>query len=339
MKTKKRRAGKILGIIAGVLAVLLICLDLVGGNFLFNFALNPHSSWNMDTLLAGVGRGDGGDSGPRPEVSQDTLLWREHCRDARRWFAEEERPVELERPDGSVRRGSFFENEGHQYALVCHGYYGNAASMAGYTAMFYELGMSVLVPDALAHGESDGDYIGMGWLERGDVLAWLDTIVARDPQAEILMFGISMGGATVMTASGEDLPEQVKCIIEDCGYTSVWDEFSVQLGEVFHLPSFPLLHTADLICRAKAGYGFREASCVEQVKKATVPMLFIHGEADTFVPYRMLDVVYEACGSAEKQRLSVPGAIHGAAADTDPVGYWAAVERFAGRYMEVKIED
>lgn len=136
-----------------------------------------------------------------------------------------------------------------------------------------------------------------------------------------------------MMTAGEELPEQIKCIIEDCGYTSVWDEFSLQLKSLFDAPDFPLMYTTDLVCKMRAGYGFQEASSVEQLKKAKVPMLFIHGEKDTFVPYSMLNQVYNACASAEKEKLTIPNAGHGVAATTDPSLYWSTVEAFLNKHL------
>ena len=136
-----------------------------------------------------------------------------------------------------------------------------------------------------------------------------------------------------MMAAGEVLPDNVKCIVEDCGYSSVWDEFRLQLKNVFRLPAFPLLNAASLVCQIKAGYDFKEASSVKQLQNAVVPMLFIHGDADTFVPFSMLDVVYEACASGEKEKLVVHDAAHGAAADTDPQLYWDTVTAFVGKYV------
>ena len=156
----------------------------------------------------------------------------------------------------------------------------------------------------------------------------LNMLVEQDSEAEIVLYGISMGGATVMMTAGEELLSNVKCIIEDCGYSSVWDEFAGQLDELFGLPTFPVLDAASLASQVRAGFGFKEASAVEQLKRASVPMLFIHGEDDTFVPYWMLDVVYEACASPEKERLSVPGAGHGEASWKDPELYWSTVGAF-----------
>lgn len=141
--------------------------------------------------------------------------------------------------------------------------------------------MNVLAPAARAHERSGGDYIGMGWPERLDIVAWIERIVQADPEARILVFGESMGAATAMNVAGESLPANVKCIIEDCGYTSVWDEFSLQLKDVFGLPSFPLLDVANLVCNVRAGYDFHKASSVEQLKHATVPMHVYPRDQDT----------------------------------------------------------
>ena len=102
---------------------------------------------------------------------------------------------------------------------------------------------------------------------------------------------------------------------------------------MFGLPTFPVLDAASLVTQVRAGFGFKEASAVEQLKKTTLPILFIHGEDDTFVPYWMLDVVYEACASPDKERLSVPGAAHGEASWEDPELYWSTVEAFLGKHM------
>lgn len=330
METRKKSKKKAI-LIAAIPALLAGGL-LFAGNFLFEFALYPDAPFTMNDLFQ---RGNviGIDDGPELDETPDRKEWREYSAAAQEWFKAEGEAVELQRPDG-VRRGKRFGQEGHKYALVCHGYTGFAGQMAGFARKLYDMGYSVLTPDALAHGESDGKFIGMGWLERPDVLAWIDTVIQKDPEAKIILHGVSMGGATVMMASGEDLPDNVKCIVEDCGYSSAWDEFSLQLKNVFHLPTFPVLNAASMFSKLRAGYSFEEASSVEQLKKATVPMLFIHGDADTFVPFEMLDVVYAACASTEKEKLVVPGAAHGEAANTEPTLYWDTVTAFLDKYAD-----
>ena len=336
VKTKRRIRTKTVAVLLAAVFLLLCAALAFAGNFLFDFALNPNTSFTMSDLFRG-GDVEGIGDGPVIELTPARQAWREYTADAYAWFAADGQLVELEQrrvPGEAVwLRGVKFPREGNRYAVLFHGYTGAAWQMAPYAKMFYDMGYSVIVPDARAHGESGGDYIGMGWLERPDVLSWIDSVTGTDPEAEIVLHGVSMGGATVMMAAGEDLPDNVKCIVEDCGYSSVWDEFRLQLKNVFGLPAFPLLNAASLVSKIRAGYGFKEASSVRQLQKAAVPMLFIHGDADTFVPFSMLDVVYEACASAEKEKLAVRDAAHGAAADTDPELYWDTVTAFVGKYI------
>ena len=219
-----------------------------------------------------------------------------------------------------------------RYAVVCHGYGGRSINMAHVGRRLWLRGFSVLMPDARAHGESEGRYVGMGWQERRDVVRWCRKIVAQDPEAEILLFGVSMGAATVLMASGEeDLPPQVRAVVEDCGYTSAWEEFASQLKKLLHLPVFPFLDEASLLCALLAGYGLREASAEEQVRRCTLPILFIHGAQDHFVPFSMRDRLYHAAGG-EKEKLTVYGAAHGQSSLVDPALYWKRVDAFLKKH-------
>ena len=102
------------------------------------------------------------------------------------------------------------------------------------------------------------------------------------------------GAATVMMTAGEPLPPNVRAIVEDCGYTTAWEEFRYQLKKTYGLPPFPVLYTADALLRRRAGFSLREASAAAQVAHSRTPMLFIHGGKDAFVPFAMLDEVYAA---------------------------------------------
>lgn len=312
---KKRRGGKIALIVFAVLLILITGALTVAGNYLFNFALDPQAGGMLHSYEDGV--------------------WELTGKNA--WFAENAEDRWLTSRDGLALHALYLSQRSpsHKYAVICHGYGGIPQGMGGFASRFYGMGYNILTPAARCHELSQGRYASMGWLERKDIVDWVDALVEQDPDAEIILFGVSMGGATVMMTAGEaDLSPNVKCIIEDCGYTSVWDEFAGELDVLFGLPTFPVLDAASLVCQVRAGYGFKEASSVEQVKKAKVPMLFIHGEDDTFVPYWMLDVVYEACAGRSKERLSIPGAGHGEAAGTDPELYWSTVEEFLAKHME-----
>ena len=175
--------------------------------------------------------------------------------------------------------------------------------------------------------------VGMGWLDRKDILDWTDWIIDRNPEAEIVIYGVSMGAATTMMTAGEDTPDQVKCFVEDCGYASVWDIFSNELKLRFGLPEFPILYTASALSSVEAGYSFQEASALEQVKKCEKPMLFIHGTADDFIPYEMMDTLYEAEPGTNKETLTAEGAGHGEAMYALGDQYWDKVFAFINNML------
>lgn len=161
----------------------------------------------------------------------------------------------------------------------------------------------------------------------------INKIVESDPEAQIVLYGVSMGGATVMMVSGEDLPQNVKAIVEDCGYTSVWDEFSYQLDVLFGLPTFPAKNFASLVTKVRAGWWLEDGNALKQVSKSKTPMFFIHGDKDTFVPYDMLDKVYNAA-TVEKDILIVEGAEHGGAEFVLGEDYWNTAFGFINKYID-----
>ncbi|MFC5403298.1 alpha/beta hydrolase [Cohnella soli] len=219
-------------------------------------------------------------------------------------------------------------------AILAHGYSGDAKQMIQLAQMYIDaFGYNVLLPDARGHGRSDGRYIGFGWHERLDYIKWIDQVIAHiGPHAQIVLHGISMGGATVLMASGEELPANVKAIVADCGYTSVKDQLAYQLKRLYRMPSFPMIPFTSLMTRMRAGYFFGEASALAQVRKSRTPTLFIHGEADTFVPTWMVRELYEN-GPPDKSLYLVPKAGHGLAQHVDPTRYEQEVGKFIGQYV------
>ena len=204
-------------------------------------------------------------------------------------------------PDGRRQHAIFVSSpraQGHT-AVVIHGYTRYAIDML-HIAHIYEkhLCYNILLPDLHGHGLSDGDIAQMGWNDRHDVLHWIRVAEQRfnepNTKPKIVVHGISMGAATTMCVAGEQTPDYVKCFVEDCGYTSVWDEFSHELKGRFSLPDFPLLYSSSILCQMKYGWNFREASPLRQVAKCRKPMLFIHGSNDTFVPTEMVHRLYAA---------------------------------------------
>lgn len=218
--------------------------------------------------------------------------------------------------------------------LVCvHGYTSNPRAMGSYALHYYEKGYNVILPVMRGHDVSDQKYITMGWLDRLDIVDWINYLISiyKDPQ--IVLHGVSMGAATVMMTTGEELPANVKCCVADCGYSSVWDEFKNELKHGYHLPPHPLLEITDIVTKLVAGYGFKEASSVKQLKKSKTPTLFIHGEKDAFVPYWMLDLNYNAA-ACEKQKLSIPDAEHAESNVVHPEIYWKEAFSFVDKYIK-----
>lgn len=251
----------------------------------------------------------------------------------RDWLRETEKEdVYLTSRDG-LRLHAYLlpQGECRRFVIVCHGYRAHAASTAHYALHFYEMGFSLLLIDARAHGGSKGRSIGMGWPERLDVLDWIGELNRRYGEPEIILFGVSMGGATVLNAAGEPLPENVKCVVSDCAYVSLKDEFLHQLRAFYRLPSW-FLYLSDPICRLLAGYSpLRDGDGCAQLERCKRPALLIHGAADDFVPPEMLDRAWNAI-PGPKEKLIVPGAGHAESVLVDPVGYWEAVDGFLKKY-------
>lgn len=305
-------------VIAALAAVLVLVF--LAANYFFSFALDSKSA-----------RGT-----PAEEITEEK-------REEWARLAVGARKVSAQGKDGTALNALLFSPKDafgdgsqafpHRYAISVHGYKSFPESMARLVSHYLEAGWNVLAIEQRAHGESNARYIGMGYFEKGDILSWASVIEGIDPEAEILLHGISMGAATVMLAAGESgLPASVLAIVEDCGYSTLLEEFAAQLRQAFSLPRFPLIPAASVVCKVRAGFFFSDVDCISAVARSKTPILFIHGENDALVPFSMFDALYEAA-SCEKQRLSVPGAAHAESEEADPELYWGTVDSFAARYF------
>lgn len=222
-----------------------------------------------------------------------------------------------------------------QTAVIVHGYTDNAVRMMMIGYMYNkELGYNILLPDLRNTGLSEGNTIQMGWLDRKDVMQWMETAhhIYGD-STHMVVHGISMGAATTMMVSGEPQPAYVKCFVEDCGYTTVWDQFAKELKEQFGLPQFPLMYTTDWLCQWEYGWGFKEASSLKQVAQCTLPMLFIHGDKDDYVPTWMVYKLAEAKPDP-KELWVVEGVDHARSYLLNTEEYTERVKTFTNRYTQ-----
>ena len=223
-------------------------------------------------------------------------------------------------------------------AVIVHGYKDAAAKFLQLARMYNrDLGYNVLMPDLHGHGLSEGEDIQMGWKDADDVLQWIGIAESlfRDAayESQLVVHGVSMGAATTMNVSAKELPGYVRAFVEDCGFTSVWDEFSLQFKEMFGLPAFPLMHCTSLLCRMKYGWSFRDASPLESVSRCDKPMLFIHGDRDTFVPFSMMQPLYDA-KPEPKACWVAPGSDHARAYNDHPAEYTRVVRDFLADWVE-----
>lgn len=221
-----------------------------------------------------------------------------------------------------------------KWVIINHGYMQQPYQLGHAGLKFYTNGYNVLLPHMRGHGLSEGSYIGMGLHDSKDIIKWIDYILSLNSRAEIVIYGVSMGAAATMITSGENLPENVKCFIEDCGYTSAWDEFSYQLKETYHLPSFPIMNGVNMLVKIRAGYDLKDASPLNQVQKCTKPMLFIHGDNDRFVPFKMGEKLYTAAACPEKEFFITRSAGHAESFLLYKDLYWQKVLDFADKYTK-----
>ena len=250
---------------------------------------------------------------------------------SRQWLSDNGVNVSLENEEHMNLYGCYIDQGSSTYVIMVHGYRGDGASIISPIKNFKKQGYNLLIPDLRGHGFSDCDYIGMGWDDRLDIIQWIDYLIQKDQNASIILYGVSMGGATVMNVAGEKIPKQVKAIIEDCGYTSVWDVFKTHIN-MNEVESEIALHMASFVTKMRAGYYLEDVKPIEQVKKSQTPILFIHGSQDNFVPFSMLDELYQAA-NCQKEKLVVEGAGHANSCSVGEDIYYQTIYRFIENYQ------
>lgn len=227
-------------------------------------------------------------------------------------------PLDFERVsivsrDGLTLVGRYYHTaDGAPLKIVFHGWRSNLLrDCCGAAKMAMNAGYNLLLVCQRAHGESGGNTITFGILEKYDCLAWVNYAVDRfGSEVRILLGGVSMGAATVLMASALELPKNVKGISADCGYTSPEAIIRKVCREDVGIPDvigFPLVRLA---ARLYGGFSVKDGGALEAVKQARVPLLLIHGDADAFVPFSMCHEIYGAI-PGEKRLLAVKGAGHG----------------------------
>ena len=305
-----------------VVLLILILASFMIGDYFCNIALNPKVSKNY--ILRNVT-----EEGKKEEYFNN--------KNGERWLQEFASRVNIISEDDLKLNGYEVINpmkKSETWVILVHGYMGCAYEMVQYAKQFINMGYNVLLIDLRAHGKSEGKYIGMGWKDRLDLKKWIDKLCFNYPNCNIILYGVSMGAATVMMTSGEKLPNNVKICIEDCGYSSVLREFKLILKILKPYIADYIINVSSFVAKIKAGYSYKDASSIKQVIKSDLPTLFIHGEKDTFVAYEMLDEIYEAANS-QKEKLVIKNAGHAECSKINPTLYWNTIKKFIEQNMVI----
>lgn len=231
--------------------------------------------------------------------------------------------------DGLTLRGKYYEcKKGAPIELLFHGYQGNAErDLCGGVQRCFSLGRNVILVDQRASGESDGHVISFGINERKDCLRWIDFVLEKfGPDQEIMLGGVSMGGATVLMAAGEKLPKNVICVVGDCSYSTAKEIICKIAKEVGFPPklAYPFIK---LGAKLFGKFDLEETSPLQAMQTCEVPVILFHGDIDAFVPYEMSERIYAACHS-KKRFVTVKGAGHGLAYPIDKEAYVQALREF-----------
>lgn len=332
MKNKKGLTWlKKLGISLALLTVISLATTYFVGNYFVDYALVPNQGGQDRQVDQETKPGQ-----TKSAVQEINANKAQAKADAKAWLdqvGDKKEAVSIRSQDGLTLSGNLFHNDSdqHKYALIVHGYQGQEADSYDIAPAFYQKGYQVLTISLRAHAPSQGQYIGMGYLDSQDLLEWVQWLIDRDSQAKIVLHGTSMGSATVLMAS-DKLPAAVKAVVADCGYSSIWDIFASELDKRFNLPTFPVLYMANTMARLRAGYDLREGNTVEYVAQSSLPILFIHGAADDFVPVSMARELYDAKSKGPKELYIVPEAGHAEAKYKEPTTYYQKIFQFIQDY-------
>ncbi len=222
--------------------------------------------------------------------------------------------------------------------LFAHGYRSTYLVDVGISFEFYhQLGMNLLIPDQRSHGKSEGKYITFGVKESRDFVSWVEYHNSHFGEFPILLDGVSMGASTVLYTADKNLPQNVRGMIADCGFTSPKEIVSAVFRRVTHLPAVPSIWVAEHCARLFGGFSFYECDSRNILKNSKIPVIMAHGTEDDFVPCKMSQEAFSVCG-APKQLLLAEGAGHGLSFLVEKDRYIQMILEFLDKYFGITPE-
>ncbi len=254
------------------------------------------------------------------------------------WLAEHNaKAVELQNREGLRLHGLWIPAENPRGTIIlAHGYHSGIYTDFGFVYdRYHKAGLNILVPDQRCHDKSEGKFVTFGVKESGDFLEWAKFHNDHLGSWPIVFSGLSMGASTTMYVAGQEYPANTVGFIVDCGFTSPREIIGAVFKQVTKLPAWPFLWATDLFARAFAGFRLADCDSTVMLKNNTLPIIFVHGLADDFVPCDMTKQSYEACGGP-KELLLVEGAGHGVSFVVAEKEYEALVMAFFDRVLGEK---
>ena len=260
----------------------------------------------------------------------------EEYNESKEWcFAQKMQDCYIRSTDGLKLHGFYLPAENaKRFVILSHGYRGSRFGTMSFMAKYlHEHQCNLLFMEQRCCGDSEGKYITFGAMEQWDVQQWAIYVSERNKEKlPVYLYGQSMGASAVLMASGHTLPPEVKGPIADCGFHSMEGQMQDMAANWFHLPHIPLLlMEMDWFCSLLAGFHMKDADTTEAMKKNTRPVLFFHGEKDTYVYPHNSFQNYMLC-KAPKKLVIVPGARHLCSAYADPALYQNTMMQFFEKY-------
>ncbi len=274
-----------------ILIILALMYYLIVGNLLFRFVFSKHNVYDR-VMQKDIDK-------KIKEYNIDLCWWKKY----------KFKKVNTKSFDKLTLSAQFFDSQSPKTVIVVHGFGQSYMEMQQYCKFFLEKKFNILVVDNRAHGDSEGEFMGFGWIERKDILSWIEYINKNYKDQNILLFGLSMGATAVCLVAGESLPNNVSAVISDCAFSNADKEIEYIMEK--HKVSFkPIkLH---LYSYAKRVYGFdiSKVDAIKQVKNTKIPILFIHGKQDNIVPVENLTLLYNETPTNLREQYLVETAGH-----------------------------
>lgn len=302
-KSKKRAILSIVAIVVVLLVFVNVCVSVF-----FSFAIFKKDGWkNFEEYSYG-----------------------EQLKNSSEWISEKSEKVEIKNAEDKALSALEIKNEhvSHSYIVICHQYGGSPYSMEEYVKHFYDLGFNMILPYMRGHGESSYNEISFGWQDSFDIAKWIEYITAKDEDAKIALFGVSLGANAVTLTVSKEISSNIRLVIADSCYTSV-DELMKEY--IKNETSFSTGITVNLMSgftKNKIGETFKNADTIVKVRDIELPIMFINGENDTVVPPLVSKKLYENCEADGVEEVIIENGTHGRNLEADKESYWANIDSF-----------